>query len=68
MVEHIQDDATYQHLDDVRVDVGWRNLGVVQELFEERRKRKMEPRVELFLAKEDRTLGCLFGGRRIPIH
>ena len=68
MEEHIQDDATYKHLDDVRVDVGWRNLGVVQELFKERRKRKMEPCVELFLAKEDCTLGCLLGGRRIPIH
>ena len=51
MEEHIQDAATHQHPDDVRVDVGWRNLGVVQELFEERWKRKMEPCVELFLAK-----------------
>ena len=52
MEEHIQDAATHQHPDDVRVDVGWRNLGVVQELLEEILERKEEPHVELFILKK----------------
>ena len=68
MEKHVQDATSHQCLDDVRVDIGWRNLGVVQELLEERRKRKTEPRVELLLSKEDCTLGCLFSGCQISIH
>ena len=52
MEEHIQDATSHQHPDDVRVDVGWKNLGVMQELLEERWERKVEPRVELLLAKK----------------
>ena len=67
MEEHIQDATSHQHPDDVRVDVGWKNLGVMQELLEERRERKAEPRVELLLAKKNGTLSCLLGGCRISI-
>lgn len=35
------------------MNIGWRDLGVVQELFENGRKRKSEPRVELLLTKEN---------------
>ena len=30
MEEHVQDAASHQHLDNVRMNVGSRNLGVVQ--------------------------------------
>ena len=68
MEEHIQDATSHQHPDDVRVDVGWKNLGVMQELLEERRERKAEPHVELLLTKKNGTLSCFLSGRRISIH
>ena len=42
---------SHHHPDNVRVDVGWRDLGVMQKLLEERRARKVAPRIELLLAK-----------------
>lgn len=41
------------------------NLGNIQELFKERRKGEMEPRIELLITEEN-ALGLL-NGRRIPI-
>ena len=68
MEEHIQDATSHQHSDEVRMDVGKRNLGAMQELLEKRRERKAEPHVELLLAKKDGTLSCLLSGRWISIH
>ena len=68
MEEHIQDVASHQHLNDVGVNEGGRNLSIVQELFEERRERKAEPRVKLLLAEEGTPLGFLLSARRISIH
>ena len=36
MEEHVQDVASHQHPNNVRMNVGWRDLGVMQELLEER--------------------------------
>ena len=68
MEEHIQDATSHQHLDDVKVNVDRRNLDVMQELLEERRERKVEPCVELLIAKKDGTLSCFLSGRWISIH
>ena len=68
MEEHIQDVASHQHPNDVGLNEGGRNLSIVQELFEERREMKAEPRVKLLLAEEDTPLGFLLSGRRISIH
>ena len=68
MEKHVQDVASHQHSDNVRMNVGSRNLGVVQELLEKRRERKAEPRVELLLTKEDGTMCNLLDGRRVSIY
>ena len=68
MEEHIQDATSHQHPDDVRVNVGRRNLGVMQELLEERLERKAEPHVELLLTKKDGTLSCFLSRHWISIH
>ena len=68
MEEHIKDATSHQHPNNVRVNVGKRNLGVMQELLEERRERKAEPHVELLLTKKNGTLSCFLSGRRISIH
>ena len=56
MKEHVQDAASHQHPDNVRMNLGSRNLGVVQKLLEKKRERKTEPHVELLLTKEDGTM------------
>lgn len=66
--EHIQDVASHQHLDDVRVDKDQRDLGVVQELLKERWEKKAESRVELLLTKEDDTMSYHLSGCRFSIH
>ena len=68
MEEHIKDATSHQHPNNVRVNVGKRNLGVMQELLEERRERKAEPQVELLLTKKNGTLSCFLSGRWISIH
>ena len=68
MEKHVQDVASYQHPDNVRMNVGNRNLGVVQELLEKRRERKVESRFELLLTKEDGTMCNLLDGRRVSIY
>ena len=68
MEEHIKDATSHQHPNNVRVNVGKRNLGVMQELLEERQERKAEPHVELLLTKKNGTLSCFLNGRRISIH
>ena len=68
MEKHVQNAAFNQHPDDVRMDVGWRDLVVMQELLEEIRERKVEPHVKLLIAKEDGIMSCLLGGRWISIH
>ena len=68
MEEHVQDVTSHQHSNNVRMDVGWRDLGIMQELFEERWERKAERHVELLLTKEDGTMSYLRSGRQTPIH
>lgn len=52
MKKHVQDVASHQHPDSIRVNEHGRNFGMVKELFEKRRKGKAETRVELLIAKE----------------
>lgn len=59
MEEHIQDATSHQHPNNVRVNVGRRNLGIVQKLLEERWERKTKHCVELLLTKINGILGCL---------
>ena len=68
MEEHVQNVASHQQSDNVRMNVGKKNLGVVQELLENRRESKTEPRVELLLTKEDDTMCSLLGGRQVSIY
>lgn len=68
MKEHIQDATSYQHLNNVGMDVGWRNLGVMKELFEKIRKGKMEPCIELLLGKINGMVSDILCGHGISFH
>lgn len=68
MEEHVQDAAPHQHHNDVRVDIGQRDLGVVQELLENERKRKTKSRVKLLLAKKNGVVPSLFCGHWVLLH
>ena len=50
MVEHVQDAAPHQHLNDIQVKKGWRDLSEMEELFEKRGHREAEPNIKLLLA------------------
>ena len=66
--EHIQDATPHQHPNDVGMDISWRNLGIMKELFEKRRKEKAEPRVELLIGKINDIVSYLLCGHGIPFH
>lgn len=51
MEEHIQDDAPHQHPNNIGMNEGWGNLGVVEKLLKNGWKRKTEPSVELLLGE-----------------
>ena len=68
MEEHIQDATPHQHPNDVGMDIGWRNLGIMKELFEKRLKGKTEPRVELLIGKINDVVSDLLYGHEIPFH
>lgn len=63
MKNRVQDAASHQYPDSIRMNESWRNFCIMEELFEERRKGKAEPCTELLLAKED-GVGRLFLNRR----
>lgn len=48
VVEHDWDVALNQHLDQIWMKEGWKDLGEVEGLLEERRQKETEPRIELF--------------------
>ena len=50
------------------MDVSRRNLSEVKKLFEERRKRKPEPRIELLLRKIDSVVCNFLCGYGLPVH
>ena len=50
------------------MDVGRKDLGEVKKLFEERRKRKSEPRIELLLKKVNSIVGSFLNGHSLPVH
>ena len=50
------------------MDISWRNLSEVDELFEERRKRKLEPRIELLLGKVNDVVDSFLSGHSILVH
>ena len=49
IVQHVDDAASHQHPDGVGMNEGRWNLGEMEEFLEQRRQRKPEPCVELFL-------------------
>lgn len=49
MEKYVQDDAPHQHPNDIGMNVGRRNLGIMKELLEKGWKGKMKPRVELLV-------------------
>ena len=49
--ERNQDAAPYQHPNNIGMNEGWRDLGVMKELLEKGRKGKAEPRIELLLGE-----------------
>ena len=65
---HIQDAAPHQHPHDIGMDVGWRNLSVMEEFFEKGRKRKTEPRIELLLGEINGVVRNFLCGHGVPIH
>ena len=66
--QHIQNVVPHQHPHDIRMDVGWRNLSAMEELFENGRKRKTEPRIELLLGEIDGVVPNFLCGHGVPIH
>ena len=66
--EHIKDPTPYQHPNDVGMDIGWRNLGVMNELFENRWKGKAELCVELLLGEVNDVVSDFLCGHGIPFH
>ena len=53
MKKHVQDVASHQHLNNIQMNKSQRNFGIIEELFEKRRKGKVEPRIELLLTKKE---------------
>ena len=51
MEKHIQEVTPHQHPNDIGMNVGRRDLGVIKELLEKRRNGKMKPCIELLLGK-----------------
>lgn len=68
MKKHVQDAVSHQHPDSIQMNESWRNFGIMEELFEERRKGKAEPCIELLLAKENDLGKLLLSRRRSIIH
>lgn len=68
MKKHVQDVVSHQHPDSIQMNESWRNFGIMEELFKERRKEKVEPCIELLLAKEDEVGKLLLSRRRSTIH
>ena len=60
MVEHVQDTAPHQHLNNIRVKKGQRDLSEMEELFEKRGHRETEPNIKLLLAKIGGIMVLLF--------
>ena len=50
------------------MDISRRDLSEVKKLFEERRERKPEPRIELLLRKIDSVVRRFLGGCVLPVH
>ena len=50
------------------MDISRKDLSEVKKLFEERQKRKPEPRIELLLRKIDSVVRRFLGGYGLPIH
>ena len=66
--QDIQDAAPYQHPHDIGMDIGWRNLSVMEEFFEKGQKRKTEPRIELLLGEINGVVHDFLCGHGVPIH
>ena len=47
--QHVENAASHQHPDCIRVDEGWRDLGKMKEFLEKHREREPEPDIELLL-------------------
>lgn len=68
MEKHIQDATPHQHPNNIGMNEGWGNLGVVEELLEKRRKGKVEPCIELLLGEVHGIMPDLLCGYRITLH
>ena len=66
--QHIQNATPHQHPDYIGMDISRRNLSEVKKLFEERRKRKPKPRIELLLRKVNSFVRSFLDGYGLPIH
>ena len=66
--QHIQNATPRQYQDYVGMDVSQRNLSEVKKLFEEGRKRKPEPRIELLLSKINSIVGSFLSVHSFPVH
>ena len=66
--QHIPDTAPHQHSHDIGMDIGWRNLSVMEEFFEKGWKRKTEPRIELLIGEINGDVRDLLCGHGVPIH
>ena len=66
--QHVQNAAPHQHSDYVGMDVGRRDMGEVKKLFEQRREREPEPRVELLLGEIDSIVRRFLGGYGLSVH
>lgn len=59
MKQHAQDVAPHQHPNNIQVNEGWEDFGEVQKLLEDRKKRKAEPDIKLFLGEVDGVVRLL---------
>lgn len=68
VVEHIQDITLYRHLDNIWVKEGWRDLGGMEKLLEQRRQSETEPYIELLFTKVGSIMRQILSGHRLVIY
>lgn len=68
MEEHIQDTAPHQHPNNIGINKGWGDLGVVKELLEKGQMGKAKLRVELLLGGVHSVVSGFFHMHWIPLY
>lgn len=68
VVEHIQDITLHRHLDNIWVKEGWRDLGGMEKLLEQRRQSETEPCIELLFTKVGSIMRQILSGHRLVIY